>query len=142
MTASCSICAKHADLAASTGPVIAEEGGLWLTHFPVQDGADPVRGYLLVEPLRCIRDMSEMDEGEARAFGALVARGEKLIKQRLGAEHVYLFRINDAVAHLHFHLVPRYPGTPKEFWGLRIREYPDAPRVNLSEIRRLAFELG
>jgi diadenosine tetraphosphate (Ap4A) HIT family hydrolase len=62
------------------------------------------------------------------------------ILKKNGAEHVYFFRINDLVNHFHFHVVPRYPGTPKEFWGLKIIEWPEYPQADLTEIVELTKE--
>ena len=136
-TQDCIICHKHKNLSDYTGAILAEEDGLVLTHFPVIDGDKATRGHLLIEPRRHITDFSELTSAEAAAIGALAKRGSELIKSKFEAEHVYFYRINDKVAHLHFHLIPRYVGTPREFWGTRIMEYPDAPKVTLSEIRAL-----
>jgi histidine triad (HIT) family protein len=137
----CLICRKHVEPSRYTGPAILEEGGLRLSHFPVLDGAPATRGHLLIEPTRHVCDLSEMSEAEARALGVLVARGCALLKERLGAEHVYLFRINDQVAHLHFHLVPRYPGTPRENWGLKLFDWAGAPKIDLDQVKAVCAQL-
>jgi diadenosine tetraphosphate (Ap4A) HIT family hydrolase len=39
------------------------------------------------------------------------------------------------VPHLHVHLVPRYPGTPREYWSpLTLDEWPDAEHGGPDEI--------
>jgi diadenosine tetraphosphate (Ap4A) HIT family hydrolase len=48
--------------------------------------------------------------------------------------HIYSFVMGDHVPHLHVHLVPRYPGTPREYWGVRVSEWPNAPRGGVGEI--------
>jgi histidine triad (HIT) family protein len=58
-----------------------------------------------------------------------------------GAEHVYSFVLGDGLAHLHVVLAPRYAGTPREYWGVRLREWPDAPRVGEDEMRSLVLRL-
>jgi hypothetical protein len=58
-----------------------------------------------------------------------------------GAEHVYSFVLRDGLAHLHVVLAPRYAGTPREYWGVRLREWPDAPRVGHDEMRSLVGRL-
>jgi histidine triad (HIT) family protein len=50
------------------------------------------------------------------------------LREAAGAEHVYAQVIGDGVPHLHVHLVARYPGTPREYWWQRIKEWPDARR--------------
>jgi len=37
--------------------------------------------------------------------------------------------------------VPRYPGTPREYWGVRVDEWPGAPRGDLEEIADLCERL-
>ena len=45
------------------------------------------------------------------------------------------------VPHFHLHLLPRYPGTPREFWGLRVDEWPGAPHGGEAEIADLCDRL-
>lgn len=141
MSTDCFICQKHQDLNNYTGEILLEKNGMILTHFAIFQGAPATKGHLLIEPTRHITDPSEMTEEEASALGSLISQGTNLIKTKLGAEHVYLFRINDLVAHLHFHLVPRYPNTPKDYWGLKIMVWPDRPQIELPEIQELSKKL-
>jgi histidine triad (HIT) family protein len=138
----CFICRKHRQLPEHAGTPIARSGGLLLSHFPIIEGKPAIRGHLLIEPARHITDPAELSGEEAEALGGVVARGSALIRSALGAEHVYLFRINDLVAHLHFHLIPRYPGTPREYWGLKIQDWPEQPRLGLEAVRALSGELA
>ena len=59
-----------------------------------------------------------------------------------GAEHVYAAVIGDGVAHLHVHLLPRYPGTPREYWWDRVDDWPDARRGLAPEITALVRDLS
>ncbi len=45
-----------------------------------------------------------------------------------GADHVYAAVLGNRASHLHVHLLARYPGTPREFWGLNADEWPGAGR--------------
>jgi hypothetical protein len=45
------------------------------------------------------------------------------------------------VAHLHVVVAPRYPGTPREYWGVRLRDWPGAPQVDEREMRMLVADL-
>lgn len=143
---SCFICDKHSELSRYTGPLIAGAGGLWLTHFPIIDGAAATRGHLLIEPKRHITELGEMSPDEMSALGPLIAQTSRLLRAELGAElgaeHVYLFRINDLVAHLHFHLLPRYPGTPREHWGQKLMDWKEAPRIEHQEIQAVSQQLA
>ena len=54
---------------------------------------------------------------------------------------MYAAVIGHGVAHLHLHLIPRYPGTPREFWWTRADEWPGAPRGGDPEIAALVRRL-
>jgi diadenosine tetraphosphate (Ap4A) HIT family hydrolase len=45
------------------------------------------------------------------------------------------------VPHLHIHLQPRYPGTPREYWWERLDGWPAAPRGDEPEIAALVRDL-
>ncbi|TFV34090.1 hypothetical protein E4K10_44375 [Streptomyces sp. T1317-0309] len=47
----------------------------------------------------------------------------------------------DNVPHLHVHLLPRYPGTPHEYWWQRVDEWPDAPRGGHSKAAAMVERL-
>ncbi len=134
----CMICQKHKNILDFTGEVILEKGGWVLTHFPFIDGQKATKGYLLIETRRHIENLTDMNAQEAAALGELICEGSQLLKFRMNAEHVYVFRINDKVPHLHFHLVPRYPNTPKEFWGFKISEWSGTPKISLDEIQEVS----
>ena len=52
-----------------------------------------------------------------------------------GAEHVYVAVLGHHVPHLHVHLVPRYPGTPHEYWSpLMVDEWPGARRGDTDDV--------
>jgi histidine triad (HIT) family protein len=138
----CFICSKHSKLYEMAGHPIVESGGLMVSHFPIVNDVPATRGHLLVEPRRHITDLSEMNDEEAEVLGKLISKASLFLKKIARAEHVYLFRINDQVPHLHFHLIPRYPNTPREFWGLKIWDCPNSPKINLDEIRKLSAELA
>jgi histidine triad (HIT) family protein len=141
MSEPCFLCHKHKHAADYIGERIAEDGGLSLSHFPFLPDEKAVRGHLIIEPLRHITNLSEMNDAETDALGRLIRAGTRAMQAVLKAEHVYLLRINDKVAHLHFHLVPRYAGTPREHWGAKIMDWPDRPIVTLPQIRDLARRL-
>jgi len=137
----CSICLKHRDFELVTGAVIAQLHGVTMTHFPVGDDNLPTRAHLLIEPQRHIIDLSDLKDDEAVALGLLIQKGVRVLKAELGVEHVYAFRINDKTAHVHFHLIPRYADTPKEYWGLKIMEYPNRQKIHIGEVKELSVAL-
>jgi diadenosine tetraphosphate (Ap4A) HIT family hydrolase len=129
----CPVCEKHQDLSKHTGPAIFDDGGWLVTHFPKLETEKATRGHLLIESKRHVQDLTELNDVESATLGRLIRDGAKLIKTKTEAEHVYCFRINDKVQHLHFHLIPRYPNTPKEFWGINIMSCTTSPKLSTLE---------
>jgi diadenosine tetraphosphate (Ap4A) HIT family hydrolase len=80
-------------------------------------------------------------EDEAAALGVMAARLGRALQAVTGAEHVYLFGIGDGVAHVHWHVVPRYPGAPREYYGPKVDEWLDAPRGGPDAIADLCARL-
>lgn len=72
----------------------------------------------------------------AALLGQTLRRCDTALRASEGAEHVYVLLLGDHVPHLHLHVAPRYPGTPREYWGTRVDEWPDAPQVSEQEIKR------
>lgn len=137
----CFVCAKHATGEAVTGGVIYEDDLVYAGHILPPDLRDVYLGYLMIEPQRHVSGWGELTDEEASALGRLVNTLARVLKASEDAEHVYSFVLGDAVPHLHIHLVPRYPGAPSEFWGVRTDEWPAAPRVGESDIAAVCDRL-
>jgi histidine triad (HIT) family protein len=108
-------------------------------------GADSVYlGHLLVEPRRHAPGLADLSNAEAQRVGLWCTRAASALREAGGAEHVYAAVIGDNVPHLHIHLLPRYPGTPRDYWWQRVDEWPDAPRGGEDEaaalVERLRFQ--
>ncbi len=59
-----------------------------------------------------------------------------------GSGHVYSMVVGHQVDHLHQHLVPRYPGTPREYWWPpRFGEWPDARLGGRDDVTRFVHDL-
>jgi histidine triad (HIT) family protein len=138
----CIICDKHKDLQASVGGAIATRNGMTVSHYPIIDNQPAIKGHLLIEPIRHVTEASELTEDEAMAMGLLIRNSIVLLKSKLGAEHAYVFRINDKVPHFHVHVVPRFPNTPAEFWGHKITEWNGATKLGLEQIQTLSSQLS
>ncbi len=137
----CLICTKHES---PIRELIVDGEHAVLVHYPTS-AAEPeiYPGHLMVEAKRHVVSFGELDENEAAEVGQLIARGSKALSERFAAEHVYVFTIGHMVPHLHVHVVPRYSGTPKEYWGgMKVTEWPGAARVTASEVPRLVQSLG
>jgi histidine triad (HIT) family protein len=134
----CFVCAKHLDLArAAPGGALDADAHVVVSHLPLTtpagDASSVYLGHLLVEPRRHIAELGDLRADEAASFGALTARASAAL-QAVGAEHVYAAVIGHGVAHLHLHLIARYPGTPREYWWTRLDEWTEAPRGDTSAV--------
>lgn len=145
VTADCFICRKHVNLSAVPGALILADEHVVVSHLPLttpSGTADSVYlGYLFVEPRRHVREIGDLTAEEAASFGQLSVRASAALQQVAGADHVYAAVIGHDVPHLHLHLIPRYPGTPREFWWTMIDQWPDAPRGDSGAVSDLTDRL-
>lgn len=125
------------------GPVY-EDSLVFVGHALIPEDADHVYlGWLLVEPKRHLNGLADLRADEAERIGRLqsVAARALMTIQDGEVEHVYSFVLGHHVPHLHVHLLPRYRGTPREFWGTRVDEWPEAPTGDRDTITHLAAGL-
>jgi len=134
----CFVCRKHRGEIAVPGGAIYQDNLVYAGHVQIPGGQSSVYlGWLIAEPKRHAPGLAELTDAEAQALGLLVARLSRALKAGEGADHIYAFVLGHHVPHLHIHVVPRYPGTPREYWGLRVDEWPDAPRGGVEAITAL-----
>src|SRR6202000_1731030 len=91
---------------------------------PGRAGQPVYLGHLFVEPRRPPPGLAEPPDAGAEGGGGGGTRARRALRDVAGAEHVYAAVIGDGVPHLHVHLLPRYPGTPREYWWDRVDEWP------------------
>ena len=141
----CFVCGKHRDMASVPGGELIADDHTVVSHLPLstpQGTAESVYlGHLVVEPRRHLRELGELSADEAASFGRLSARASAALTASETAEHVYAAVIGHGVEHLHLHLLPRYPGTPRDYWWVRVDEWPGAPRGGAAEVEALAKRL-
>ncbi|MBV9258477.1 MAG: HIT family protein [Ktedonobacteraceae bacterium] len=136
----CFICRKHRGEITIPGGAIYEDDLVYAGH--LRPGTHSTYlGYLMAETKRHAPGLADLTDQEAQALGLLVTRLSRAIKASEKAEHIYTFVFGDAVPHVHIHIVPRYPGTPREYWGTHVDEWPDAPRGSEAEIAALCERL-
>jgi diadenosine tetraphosphate (Ap4A) HIT family hydrolase len=138
----CFICAEHAEMPPT---VLAADEHVVVSHLPLVTprGAQEqvYLGYLFVETRRHVPELGDLTGDEAAAVGRAAARWSHALQAVAGAEHVYAAVIGHGVEHFHLHLIPRYPGTPRELWWTRVDEWPDAPRGGEPEVVELLGRL-
>jgi diadenosine tetraphosphate (Ap4A) HIT family hydrolase len=143
----CFICDKHRSGDDAQGGVLYQDDLVYAGHVHTMGGTTAYRGYLMVEPLRHVPGLGELTDEEAARLGWLANRLARVLKELLGAEHVYAFVLGGGTPsrrsppHLHLHLAPRYPGTPQEYWGQALSRWPGAPRVHDDGMRVLITQL-
>lgn len=138
----CFICRKHCGEIEAPGGAVYDDALVFAGHAFIPDGKDTAYlGMLLLEPKRHVANWIDLTDAEGEALGRAAARLSRALAQVCGAEHVYTFVLGHSIDHLHMFLLPRYPGTPREFWGLNVDDWPDAPRGGLDEIEELCEKL-
>lgn len=98
-------------------------------------------GDLFIELQRHVEGLGDINEEESAAIGQMLRRISKLLKEHYAVEHVYAHVIGDNVPHLHIHIIPRYTGAPREFWGTKTNEWPDAPRGGKDKVIEYCREI-
>lgn len=138
----CNICQKHRGDAVVPGGAIYEDDLIYVGHAAIPDGeSSAYLGALLIEPKRHIPGLASLTDAEAKRIGLYVAHLSRALQYGEGAEHVYQFVMGHHTPHLHVWLLPRYPGTPPEYWGMRVDEWPDAPKGDSEAIVALCARI-
>ena len=138
----CLICRKQGGDFPVPGGAIYIDDLVYASHAHLSDGQDSIYlGWLVVESRRHIPGLADLNDEEAQRLGLLIACLSRVLKEITSAEHVYAFVLGHHIPHLHVHLLPRYPGTPREYWGMRVDEWPDAPRGGAEAIKGLVERL-
>lgn len=132
----CFVCRKHTRGEAVEGGIIWEDDLVYAGHCHLLGRPAIHLGWLTVEPRRHVSGLEDLTADEAAALGILTSKLAKALRTSEGAEHIYSFVFGDGLAkgHLHVHLMPRYPGTPTEYWQQRVVEWPDGPRGGDADI--------
>jgi len=140
--ADCFVCHKHRGELRIPGGAIYEDDLVYASHGAILEGqSETYLGCLFVEPKRHVAGLADVTDSEACARGLLVTRLSRALKRSENAEHIYSFVLGDHVPHLHIWVLPRYPGTPQEYWGMHVAEWPEAPTGGAEEIAALCERL-
>ena len=124
----CIICRKHCGPDAVAGGSVYEDELIFVSHAQLWgDEQEHYLGHLFIEPKRHVAELADLNYVEAQAIGLFTTRLARALMETEGAEHIYAFVIGDGVPHVHVHVIGRYPGAPRQYWGPRVDEWPDAP---------------
>jgi diadenosine tetraphosphate (Ap4A) HIT family hydrolase len=138
----CFVCRKHRGLESVPGGVIFENAAIYISHAQLWgEETTHYLGHLFIEPKRHVPELSQLGPEEAREIGLYTSLAAKALQDVCGAVHVYSFVIGDHVPHVHVHVIGRYPGAPREYWGPKVDEWPGAPRGGADAIAELAARL-
>ncbi|WP_456278898.1 HIT family protein [Bacillus sp. AK128] len=133
----CFICNKHNGTIKVAGNSIFEDEYIYVGHID-NNGKPNYLGHLMIDLKRHVPTLADMKPEEAKAFGVIMARLSKALKEVEKAEHVYALVSGNAVPHLHMHLVARYPNTPEQYWGpFAVYDSPNARMGEENEVVEL-----
>ncbi|MFJ7731994.1 HIT family protein [Lysinibacillus sp. NPDC097231] len=137
----CFICNKHAGNIQTSGVMIYEDEYVYVGHID-NNGAPNYLGHIMIDLKRHAPTLGDMTVEEAKSFGVIMARVSKAIMECEKAEHIYSFVSGNSVPHLHMHLVPRYPNTPKQYWGpSAVYDWEEAPMGDNKEVVKLCTRI-
>lgn len=138
----CFVCRKHRGQVSVPGGAIYEDELIYVSHAALWgEETDHYLGHLFVEPRRHVAELGDLTAAEAQQVGLFTSRLARALAKTEKVEHVYSFVIGDGVPHLHVHVIGRYPGAPREYWGPQVDEWPEAPRGTEPEIEAVAERL-
>ena len=138
----CMVCQKHRGEINLPGGAIYENELIFVSHAQLfKEEKQHYLGHLFVETKRHVAELGDLTPEEAREVGLWVSRASKALMGIVNVEHVYAFAIIDGVPHVHIHVIGRYPGAPREYWGPRVDEWPDAPKGDEAVIAALGEKL-
>lgn len=138
----CLVCRKHCGEVDIHGGTIYENDLIYISHAQLWgDEKEHYLGHVFVEPKRHVAEVADLTGEEAQMIGLYTSRIAKALLHSEGMEHIYIFMIGDGVPHVHYHVIGRYPGAPREYWGPRVDDWPEAPKGAASEIEKVADRL-
>lgn len=138
---SCFICDKHQGVIQTDGHAIYEDDLLYVGHID-REGKPNYKGHLMIDLKRHVPSLADMTVQEAQAWGVMTMQLSRVLKDVAGAEHVYTLVSGNSVPHLHMHMVARYPGTPKAYWGpMDVYGWDDAPLLQSEALIRFCKQM-
>ncbi|KZK99209.1 hypothetical protein [Pseudovibrio sp. Ad26] len=139
----CFVCTKHKTLSPDLAMNIDGYNDFVVAHAPdrTADSTNLI-GTLIIEPRVHVQNWSELNPQQAAQLWSLIGRVTGTLYAHSQIEHVYTWVFGDAVSHLHVWLMPRYKGTPREYWGIKVSEWPEAPKGGQVQMASFIKELN
>lgn len=132
---SCQLCSEASSYPAER--VIYSDDDWILRHSSETD----ILGYLVLQSKRHFLDLSEASESECTAYGGILARAMKCIREVTQCQRVYTFSLAEAVPHFHLHIIPRSKDFNAQYKGRGIMSYPVVPACDDQLVREICAEL-
>lgn len=138
----CLVCRKHRGETPLFGGFLYQDERILISHAqPYGNERDHYLGHLFIETRRHVADLADLSDEEASSLGLWITKLARALSAFGGIVHVYAFTIVDGAPHMHVHVIGRYAGAPREYWGPRVDEWPGAPRGGEAEIIRFVNQL-
>ncbi|PKN89932.1 MAG: HIT family protein [Chloroflexi bacterium HGW-Chloroflexi-4] len=134
----CVICHKHRGELKLFGGFIHEDDLIAVSHSLLWgEETTHYLGHIFIESKRHVPEYAELTDEEAQRIGLYIKRVSNALLNTLDVDHVYSFMFVDGVPHIHVHVIGRYRGAPREYWGSKVDEWPDAPKGSEEELTKL-----
>lgn len=141
-TSDCFVCQKHKGEIELPGGDILQAELIYCGHaWSLEEPQGIYLGACIVEPKRHVASWADLSDVEAERIGVVIRDISQALKGSEAAEHVYVFVLGHHVPHLHVWIVPRFAGTPREYRGLQLFEWPELVKGNAHEVEALCDRL-
>lgn len=112
MAAGCEICERIPRLTPDNPYLIAELG----TGYAVLADNQIYTGYTIFLAKRCVPELHELGRDERRRFLDEMADVAEAVYRAFAPRKLNYELLGNSVAHLHWHLIPRYADDPSPTW--------------------------
>ena len=142
MPDACLICREQrGDVELPGGPLSQSELVFAFHVPPTEENPRPFLGHLLLTPRRHIAGLEDLRDDEGAAIGVATAKLARSLRETLDLERIYSMVVGHHVPHLHFHLFPRYRGTPDHVRWTDVDDWEGSPHGGPPEIEALVGRL-
>jgi histidine triad (HIT) family protein len=144
MGAGCIVCRELRGDVALPGGFLLEDATAAAFHYPPLEEVGnprPYLGHLLVVTRRHVARFGDLTDDESATVGRMAARLARALTEAGGADWVFSAVIGTGTPHFHLHLLPRYPGTPRDVPWHSVDEWEGGSHGGALEIAELVARL-